>query len=116
MVKQVEEFSAEFKVEPFIRTEGCLLEDGHIPIVNALHAQGRVNSGLSSESPVRRRRETGSVEPFAQPVYRAPGHSLAASTDHIGSQGANTQPRRRKRSAGAVADLQWETTLESGNA
>src|SRR5690242_15412762 len=72
MVKQVEELGAEFKIKPFIRTEGCLLEDGHIPVVDALHSQRRVNSRLGAETPVWRWRKTGSIEPFAQAVHRAP--------------------------------------------
>ena len=97
VVKDVKKLGAEFNVCSF--ADCCLLKHSKVEVIDALLAEGRINSRLIAESPsvgdARYRNsiearsvqawllEARCIKPATQPRYGASGDVLIAPGDHI---------------------------------
>ena|SRR6267143_2852283 len=62
-IENVEELRSKLQAEPVVGGKPCSLEQGEIEIIHSLRAQPEIHARLIPESEIRRRSETGGVEP-----------------------------------------------------
>ena len=115
MIEEIEELSTEFEVAPF--SDGGLLEDRQVEVVDALLPQDWNPRAPRYRSPSPEGSETGGIEPSAQPCCRASEMSSCRNPEHVRSETTDSNPCTRERcTLATLADLQREAALEGCDA
>jgi hypothetical protein len=110
MVEEVEEFRAEFNIEPL--GDRSLLEYGEVEIDDAFLSQSGIDTRFITEAVCRSISEATRVEPLTDSGNSATRGSLAATSDYIRPQPTSSQIQRCKRISLAIAYLYWEAALQ----